>query len=88
MKLVNNINFRVFSNPEENKEAIRNALLLLAGYTQEQLSEEKIKYKEINAKGFRQRIIVITEITFEKERHCNKFLKGLMSFFPPRIKIF
>lgn len=86
MKLVNNINFRVFSNPEENKEAIRNALFLLAGYTQEQLSEEKIKYKEINAKGFRQRIIVITEITFEKERHCNKFLKRLNELLSPQDK--
>ena len=77
MKLVNNIHFRVFCNPEEDKEKIKNALFSLVEYSPEQLSGEKINYKETNAKGFSQKTIVIMELTFEKERHCNKFLKKL-----------
>lgn len=77
MKLVTNIHFRVFCNPDEKKDEIKRTLLLLAGYTEEQISEEKIKYNEINAKGFSQKIIVIMELILEKERHCNKFLKKL-----------
>lgn len=77
MKLVNHIHFRVFCNPEEEKEKIRNAFLSLMGYSKEEILEEKIDYKEINAKGFQQKTIVIIEADLKKERHCNKFLKSL-----------
>jgi RNA binding exosome subunit len=77
MKLVNNINFRVFINPEEDKDKIKNTFLALIGYTTTQLAEEKIIYSETNATGFNKKIIKIIEVRFEKERHCNKFLKRI-----------
>jgi RNA binding exosome subunit len=77
MKLVNNINFRVFCNPEEDKDKIKNIFLELIGYNTLQLSEEKINYSEKNAVGFSKKIIKIIEVRFEKERHCNKFLKRI-----------
>jgi RNA binding exosome subunit len=79
MKLVNNVSFRVFSNPSEDKDKLKSTLLSFAGYTPEQIIDEKIKYKETNAKGFGQKIIVIFELILEKERHTNKFLKKLNS---------
>ncbi len=75
MKLVNNIRFRVFCAPEENREEIRTALFSLLGYTAQEVAEQKISLKETNAKGFNQRTLVIIEAALEKERHCNKFLK-------------
>jgi RNA binding exosome subunit len=79
MKLVNNIQLRVFANPQEDKEKIKTTFLNLAGYSPEQILEEKINFKQTNAKGFSQKIIVIMEIKFDKERHCNKFLKRINS---------
>jgi RNA binding exosome subunit len=79
MKLVNNISFRVFSYPGENKDVLKSSLLSFAGFTMEQIIDEKINFKETNAKGFSQKIIVIMEILLEKERHTNKFLKKLNS---------
>ncbi|MGV8168538.1 MAG: RNA-binding domain-containing protein [Candidatus Nanoarchaeia archaeon] len=77
MKLVNHIHFRVFCNPEEDREKITNTFLSLLGYNKEELKEEKIEYKEISAKGFQQKTIIIIEADLQKERHCNKFLKKL-----------
>lgn len=77
MKLVNNIHFRVFCNPNEDKEKIKSALLSFIGYSSEQIEEEKINYAETNATGFSKKIIKIIEVRFEKERHCNRFLKKL-----------
>ncbi|MGV8162079.1 MAG: RNA-binding domain-containing protein [Candidatus Nanoarchaeia archaeon] len=76
MKLANHIHFRVFCTPEEEKEKIRTAFLSLIGYSKEELSLEKIKYAETNAKGFSQKTIVIFEADLLKDRHCNKFLKN------------
>jgi RNA binding exosome subunit len=76
MKLVNHIHFRVFCTPDEDKEKIRTTFLSLMGYSKEELLEEKIDYQEINAKGFKQKTIVIFESDLKKERHCNKFLKS------------
>jgi RNA binding exosome subunit len=81
MKLVNNINFRVFCNPDEDREKIKSTLLSLIGYTTEQIAEEKIKYSETNAAGFGKKIIKILELRLEKERHCNHFLKKLNEIF-------
>jgi RNA binding exosome subunit len=87
MKLVNNINFRVFCNPDEDKEKIKSAFLSLIGYTTEQLSEEKIKYNETNAVGFGKKIIKIIEVRFEKERHCNKFIKRINEILSAEDKV-
>jgi RNA binding exosome subunit len=77
MKLVNNIHFRVFADPTEDREKIQNTFLSLVGYTIAEMNDEKINYKETSAKGFSQRIIKIFEVTLEKERHCNKFIKRI-----------
>jgi RNA binding exosome subunit len=72
---VNNIRFRVFCFPEEDRGEIRGAFLALLGCTQQELEDQKILLKETNAKGFSQRVIVIFEAVLERERHCNAFLK-------------
>jgi RNA binding exosome subunit len=77
MKFVNHINFRVFSNPDEDKAKIKNTLLSLVGYTLDELEIEKIKFVETSAKGFNQKTIFIFQASLEKERHCNVFFKKL-----------
>lgn len=77
MKLANIISLRVFINPEENREKIREAFLNLLGWTEQELLDEKIFFKETKAKGFSEKIIIIIEASLEKDRHCNEFLKKL-----------
>lgn len=77
MKFANLISLRVFVNPDEDKEKIKSSLLNLLGKSEQELIEEKINFKEIKAKGFSEKTILIFEATLEKDRHCNEFLKRL-----------
>ncbi|MCF8013968.1 hypothetical protein K9K83_06380, partial [Candidatus Woesearchaeota archaeon] len=52
-------------------------LLELLQITQEQIKTEKIKYEELNAKGFDERKIKIIIIQLDKDRHIKKFLEQL-----------
>lgn len=77
MKYANNIHFRVFCEPTEDYEEIKQGLLFLVGFSEEELEKEKIELKETKAKGFNEKIIRIIELDLNKDRHCNKFLKEL-----------
>ncbi len=77
MKQANKITIRAFTPPEEDREENKKTILELAGYTEQEIEKEKIKYEEKNAKGFQERNIKIHTIELEKDRHCNKFLEKI-----------
>lgn len=79
MKLANNVSIRVFIYPEENREGITQAFFSLLGYTQNELEDEGIEFRESTAKGFSNRNIILLSATLVKTRHCNKFLERLSS---------
>lgn len=77
MKNANKISIRVFCTPEENKELIKDSFHELIGFSEDNLAEEKISWREQNAKGFNDRNIIVFSAELEKDRHCNYFLERL-----------
>jgi len=77
MKFANKISLRVFCHPEEDVDEINKAFLDLLGFSAEEIEEQKIPFRKIDAKGFQQKSIVIFEADLLKDRHCNGFLKRL-----------
>jgi len=82
MKRANNISVRVFVYPEEDYSKIKETFFQLIGMNEEKLTEEKIEFSDKKAKGFGEKIIRIISIYFEKDRHCNAFLKRLKEMIP------
>jgi RNA binding exosome subunit len=76
MKLANNINIRVFCKKEEDETEIRQGLLKIMNFNEEELIKEKLKITRNEAKGFDEKIIIL-EILLEKERHTNKTLENI-----------
>jgi len=74
MKLAHQIIISVFAKEDENKEAIKKALISLIPFN---LEKEKIQLNEQNASGFSQKQINILEVILKKDRHINEFLKQL-----------
>ena len=74
MKIAHNINLSVFAHEEEDVERIKQALLSLVPFD---LEQEKIVFKQTNAQGFKEKKIIIMELTLSKERHTSKFLTFL-----------
>ncbi len=76
MKLVNNLNIRVFCKQEENREKIKEGIEKILGFDKDELKSEKIEIKKTQAKGFEDEIRIY-EVFLENKRHLNKVLKKL-----------
>lgn len=74
MKLVHNIKVKVFSNSEDDKNKVLDTLKSLFPFD---LEKEKRKINSNDATGFEDKKISILEITIDKARHTNSFLKNL-----------
>ncbi|MCF7871873.1 hypothetical protein K9L97_02460 [Candidatus Woesearchaeota archaeon] len=77
MKLANHITIRLFTQPEEPEQELKNKLYELIQIQKEQIIKQKIPYEEIKAKGFNEKKIKIITIILEKDRHINTFLETL-----------
>ena len=76
MKLAHNIKLSVFSyeSDGEDTEKIAKALSLLCPFD---LKTEKLTINRTSAQGFKERKIIILDITLSKERHTKKILQHL-----------
>lgn len=72
MKLLHKITLEAFAKPEEDVPAIKQALIELVPLS---LEEEKIQFRDKQAKGFNERMIHVFTIILNKESHTNAFLK-------------
>ena len=72
MRLLHKITLEVFAKPEEDVQAIKQALVELVPLN---LEEEKIQLQDKQAKGFNERMIHVFTIILSKESHTNAFLK-------------
>lgn len=76
MKLVHNVRISAFSKPEEDYNQIKSSFLALLGMIPE---IEKIELVESTCTGFNDRKIKTLEVILDKNRHCHRFLKHLIS---------
>jgi RNA binding exosome subunit len=75
MKFCHSITVRVFAKPEEDNDQILSRLSSLFPFS---LTAEKIPIKTTSATGAdERRIILIHEVTLDKDRHINDFLSFL-----------
>ncbi|MDD5086750.1 MAG: RNA-binding domain-containing protein [Candidatus Nanoarchaeia archaeon] len=72
--LSHNICISVFSKPEDDEENIKNSFISLFPFN---LKDEKIELKSKKCLGFNEKKITVFEVSLEKEKHINKFLKSL-----------
>ena len=83
MKILNTVKLNVFCKEEENKEKLKEKLISLVPFNME---DEKVKLMEDTAIGFNEKKIKIYEITLEKTRHTNAFLKHLQELLNQKQK--
>lgn len=75
MKCAHYVKVRVLAKPEEDKEQIEKSLRDLVPFN---IEDEKINLEKHSAEGFGDRKIMILEVTLQKDRHINVFLKDLV----------
>lgn len=75
MKSFHNIILSAFIKPEEDEQAVKDAILSIIPFD---LEERKITPTQTVAEGFQEKKIVILEIKLEKDRDINEFTEHLL----------
>ena len=81
MILAHNAKISVFCKEDENEAQILERFLALFPFS---LGEEKLTIHRQKAVSFNERMIIILELTLEKERHVKAFLRHLHDILPER----
>jgi RNA binding exosome subunit len=76
MKLVNNVNVRVFCRADEYEQIILDGLYKVIGFNSLVLDDEKLVIKKSVVSGFDDKIKIF-EFYIDKQRHIKLFLKNL-----------
>ncbi|MEM4259881.1 MAG: RNA-binding domain-containing protein [Candidatus Woesearchaeota archaeon] len=74
MKYAHTIEIRVFVNPQDNEDFIRNTFIKLLSLDPK---KENVKINRSSALGFNEKKIVILEAQLVKDRHISTFLDHL-----------